>query len=321
MPVVSATVLQPETYVRLMTSWADASSETHVRFVRVNPVTCEEVVVRVHTAYDPSGQYILLSCDDTAVVWDTEAPLGVDLEYRVDGLVTGLSVTSVTVNIDDNGENHLKDPLHPCNDVRVGTCIDDPVCEDTTPGTFYIGHSSDVRNNHSISLLPVNGKRPVVISRQRQDPESMLRLGTQHCDDADAMVAINDPGTPLLWQSLPQYCIADRYISVGTYEIERLGVDQRLEVRIHSLPYVQVDRPVGPGQGVCGTRFMDLCEEFATWDELEAAGLTWNDLLLGNATGMFPAARRWIDVETEFATWADVEDGGTRTWQELRDGS
>jgi len=321
MPVVSATVVQPQTYVRLMTSWADASSETHVRFVRVNPLTCEEVTVRVHTAYDQSGEYILLSCDDTAVVWDTEAPLGVDLEYRVDGLVTGLSVTSITVNIADNGENHLKDPLHPCSDIRVGTCIDDPICDDTTPGIFYIGHSTDTRNNHSVSLLPVNAKRPVVISRERQDPESTLRLGSQHCDDADAMVVINDPGTPLLWQSLPQYCIPDRYISVGTYEIDRLGVDQRLEVRIHTMPYVQVERPAGPGQGVCGTRFMDLCEDFATWDEMEAAGLTWNDLLLGNGTGMLPLSRRWFDVETGFASWSAVEAGGTRTWQELRDGS
>lgn len=320
MPIVSATILQPETYVRLMTSWADASSETHVRFTRVNPVTCEEVPVRVHTAYDPSGEYILLSCDDTAVVWDTEAPLGVNLQYRVDGLVTGLTTTSIVVNVADNGENHLKDPLHPCSDIRVATCIGDPDCVDSNPGTFYIGHSTDIRNNHSVSLLPVNAKRPVVISRQRQDPESSLRLGTQLCEDADAMVTINDPGTPLLWQSLPQYCIPDRYISAGTYEVDRLGVDQRLQVRIHTMPYVQVQRPAGPAQGVCGTRFMDLCEIYPTWDAVEAAGLTWNDLLLGNATDMFPASRRWIDVETGFASWLAVEAGGTRTWQELRDG-
>lgn len=322
MPVVSATVVQPQTYVRLMTSWADASSETHVRFVRVNPATCEETVVRVHTAYDETGEYILLSCDDTAVVWDTEAPLETDLEYRVEGLVTGLSVTSVTVNIDNNGENHLKDPLHPCNDVRVGTCIDDPVCEDTTPGTFYIGHSADIRNNRSISLLPVNGKRPIVISRQRQDPESVLRLGTQHCDDADAMVAINDPGTPLLWQSLPEYCLEDRYISVGTYEVDRLGVDQRLTVRIHTMPYVVVERPAGPAQGVCGTRFVDLCEEYATWDDMAAAGLTWNDLLLGNAVTppLVPTSRRWIDVETQFTDWLDVETSNT-DWAQVRDGA
>lgn len=321
MPVVSATVVQPQTYVRLMTSWADVPTETHVRFTRIDPDTCEETAVRVHTAYDESGEYILLSCDQTAVVWDTEAPLGVSVEYRADGLVTGLSTSTVVVVIDDNGENHLKDPLHPCNDVRVAVCIDDPICEDSDPGSFYIGHSSDVRNAHSTSLLPVNATKPITISRARQDPESTLAIGTQLCGDADAMVEINAPGTPLLWQSLPEYCMADRYISVGPYEVGRLGVDQRLTVRTHAMPYAEVERPAGPGQGVCGTRWVDLCDEYDTWDEMQAAGLTWNDLLLGNAVSppLVPASRRWIDVETEFTDWADVE-ASNADWAEVRDG-
>lgn len=324
MPIVSATVVQPQTYVRLMTSWADASSETHVRFVRVNPATCEEVAVRVHTAYDESGEYILLSCDDTAVVWDTEAPLGVDLEYRVDGLVTGLEVTSITVNIDDNGENHLKDPLHPCNDIRVATCIDEVGCDldPADPETFYAGHSKDIHNNRSVSLIPVMESYPVAISRPRQKPESVLWLGTQTCNAKDAVEQINAPGTPLLWQSLPEYCMEDRYISVGAYESSRLGVDQRLTVRIHTMPYATVRRPAGPGDGICGTRYIDLCDEYATWDDMAAAGLTWNDLLLGNAVTppLVPASRRWIDVETEFTDWLDVETSNA-DWQQVRDGA
>lgn len=323
MPIVSATVVQPQTYVRLMTVWADLPTETHVRFVRVNPETCEEVVVRIHTAYDESGEYILLSCDDSAVVWDTEAPLETDLEYRVEGLVTGATVTSVTVNIDDNGENHLKDPLHPCNDVRVATCIDEVGCDDDGDvETFYIGHARDTRANRSVSLIPVMESLPIVISRPRQAPESLLRLGTQTCDARDSIVQISEPGTPLLWQSLPEYCIEDRYISVGTYDVDRIGVDQRLTVRIHSMPYATVRRPAGPGQGVCGTRFMDICDVYDTWDEMAAAGLTWNDLLLGNAVAppLVPASRRWADVEAEFTDWADVETSNV-DWQQVRDGA
>lgn len=319
MPLVSATVVQPQTYVRLFTSWADLPVVDYVRFIRVNPDTCEEVTVRVHTAYDSTGDYILLSCDDTAVVWDTEAPLGVDLEYRVEGLGTTTTVTSVIVNIDDNGELHLKDPVNPCHDVRVAVCIDEPVCEDSDPGTFYVGHTSDVHHAHSINLLPVNGDRPITISRTRQEPESQLVLGTQDCGDADAMNLVNKPGGPLLWQSLSEYCMEDRYISIGDYDESRLGVDQRLTVRIHAMPYLVTNRPPGPGKGPCGVRWNDLCDEFDTWDELTAAGMTWNDLLLGNASGMFPLARRWIDVETGFADWLAVEADGT--WQDIRDGT
>lgn len=319
MPIVSATVVQPQTYVRLFTSWADMPTVDYVRFVRVNPVTCEEEVVRVHTAYDSTGEYILLSCDNTAVVWDTEAPLETNLEYRVEGLGTAVTVTSVVVNIDNNGENHLKDPLNPCHDVRVAVCIDEPGCVDSEVGTFYIGHSADVYHAHSINLLPVNASKPVTIFRTRQAPESMLMLGTQDCEDAEAMVELLAPGTTLLWQSLPEYCIEDRYASIGEYTVSRLGVDQRLEVRTHQMPYLVTQRPVGPGKAPCGIRWNDLCDEYATWDELAAAGLTWNDLLLGNATGMFPAARRWIDVETEFTDWLDVETSNT-DWQQVREG-
>lgn len=306
MPVVSASVIQPQTYVRLQTSWADLPVVDYVRFVRVNPLTCEETVVRVHTAYDSSGEYILLSCDDTAVVWDTEAPLGVDLEYRVEGLGSTTTVTSAIVNIDDNGELHLKDPVNPCHDIRVAVCIDD-VCTDSDPGTFYAGHSSDVHHALSINLLPVNATKPIVISRLRQAPESVLVLGTQDCDDADAMVLLHSPGTPLLWQSLPEYCMADRYISVGDYTVSRLGVDQRLEVRIHQQPYLQVERPAGPGNGPCGVRWNDLCDIYDTWDEMAAAGLTWNDLLLGYASDAVPERRTWDDVLAEYTDWDDVQ--------------
>ena len=321
MPIVSATVVQPQTYVRLQTSWADLTVVDYVRFVRVNLETCEEVTVRVHTAYDSSGEYILLSCDDSAVVWDTEAPLGVDLEYRVEGLGTTVTATSVTVNIDDNGENHLKDPLNPCSDVRVATCIDEVGCVDSVVGTFYVGHTANARHPHSINLLPVKATLPVTRSRPRQAPESLLVLGTQECEDAEAVVTLNAPGTPLLWQALPEYCMADRYISVGEYTESRLGVDQRLEARVHSMPYLQTARPEGPGNGHCGVRWVDLCDTYATWDDMAAAGLTWNDLLLGNAVTppLVPASRRWIDVETEFTNWLDVETSNTN-WAQVRDG-
>lgn len=321
MPVASATVVQPQTYVRLMTSWADLSSVDYVRFVRVNPETCEETVVRVHTAYDDTGEYILLSCDDTAVVWDTEAPLGVDLEYRVEGLGSSTTVTTVVVNIDDNGELHLKDPLQPCHDVRIALCIDDTECppEEEGLGTFYIGHNPDDRAPHHINLLPVNATLPITVSRKRQAPTSALFLGTRDCDDLEAMEELTSPGTPLLLQTLPEYCIDDRYISVENHTIGRLGVDQRLTVRIHQLPYATVARPAGPGKGPCGVRWVDLCDIYETWDDLAAAGLTWNDLLLGYASDETNVARRvWLDVETDFADWAAVEANGD--WQELRDG-
>lgn len=146
----------------------------------------------------------------------------------------------------------------------------------------------------------------------------MLALATQDCEDLDAMEELTAPGTPLLFQALPEYCIEDRYISVDTHTIGRLGVDQRLTVRTHQLPYVKVGRPPGPGKGPCGIRWNDLCDIYATWDDMAGDLLTWNDLLLGFASPEADMERRvWLNVENGFADWAAVEAFGT--WQLLRD--
>jgi hypothetical protein len=137
----------------------------------------------------------------------------------------------------------------------------------------------------------------------------------------------NEPGTPLLFQAPEQYCIPDRYISVGSLTENRFSVDQRNQFRVMGLPYVTVDRPEGPADGPCGTRMIDLCDIYTSWGALAIAGLTWTDLLLGEASPNGPgqpappaAARTWGDVNTQFADWTAVNAGGTRDWGELRDG-
>lgn len=320
MPLVTATVVQPQTYVQLYTNWIDEPLVDYVRFIRVVDATCEESVVRVHTAYDDSGDYILLSCDSTAVVWDTEAPLNTQLSYRVEGLDSSTTVSTGPITIDDNDSLYLKDPLHPCSDLQIDTCIDDPDCVETGPGVMYAGMGDISRPSHSINLLPNNASLPISISRQRQAPVSTLYLATKTFDDRDALVDLLQPGTPLLFQALPEYGFPDWYIDVATPSEVPLSRDQSYPVRTHQLPFLVVARPPGPMDGVCGTRWMDMCDIYATWGDMATAGLTWNDLLLGYASGDSGVTRRrWIDVETGFANWAAVEANGT--WQDLRDGT
>jgi hypothetical protein len=53
---------------------------------------------------------------------------------------------------------------------------------------------------------------------------------------------------------------------------------------------------------------------------------TYDDLLLGLASDDGPTSgdpglmRTWDEVQAEFADWTDVEGGGTRDWDELRNG-
>lgn len=248
-------------------------------------------------------------------------------EFQVSQL-TATAAASSCVTVTVASENvWLKSPLHPCLDVAVGIC--DPMlldCEETDR-VSYVGTFDDNYAPNTVLLSPVNRKYPIPVNRIRRAPTATLRLLAHDCDAKDAVLAINDPGDPLLFQAPADYCIPDRYISVGALDETRFSVDQRDDFRLMTLPYATVERPEGPADGICGARIADLCDIYTSWSALAAAGLTWTDLLLGEASPNGPGqptppagARTWGDVETEFVNWLAVEAGGTRDWGELRDG-
>lgn len=238
--------------------------------------------------------------------------------------VSATACETVTVESDSVW---LKNPLHPCLDIEVGLC--NPMLEDCEEDSrvTYAPHSGHSYAPNSVVLAPANRRRPIPVSRVRRDASATLRLIAHDCAAKDAVLAINAPGDPLLFQAPAAYCIPDRYITVGIEDEDYLGVDQREEFRLMTLPYETVDRPQGPADGICGARIADLCDIYASWGALMIAGLSWNDLLLGLASPNGPGqpeppegARTWDDVEAEFADWDAVEAGGTRDWDELRDG-
>lgn len=221
----------------------------------------------------------------------------------------------------------LKSPLNPCSDVEVGNCT--PMLEDCGEDVrvSYVGHDPDDYAPNTALWSPVNQVYPIPINRLRRAPTSVLRLLAHDCEARDAVLAANAPGDPLLFQAPADYCIPDRYISVGVLNESRISVDQREDFRLMSLPYATVARPSGPANGVCGARIEDLCDIYASWAAMAMADLTWTDLLLGEASPNGPGqpeppagARTWDDVLAEFADWTAVEGGGTRDWDELRDG-
>lgn len=219
----------------------------------------------------------------------------------------------------------LKNPLNPCLDLEIGLCNPamDFDCEEDSR-ISYVGMADDELEPNTVVSVPANRKYPIPTNRVRRSPRSELRLLAHDCTARDAVLAANDPGDPLLFQAPTDYCIPDRYISVGTETESRISRDQREDFRLMLLPYVVVQRPEGPANGICGARMEDLCDIYASWSSMVIGGLTYTDLLLGLASndGPFTTAdlRTWLDVETGFANWLAVEAGGARDWGELRDG-
>lgn len=245
-------------------------------------------------------------------------------EVRQERPVT-VNVCTAPITIVDSSNVRLKDPLNPCNDLTIGLC--NPMVTDCGEDIriSYAGEASETRPANTLILNPANHKYAIPVSRRRRAPATELRLITHDCDTRDQVVAINEPGTPLLLQLPDVYCQEDRYISVGDVLESHISIDQREEFRLMALPYITVERPAGPANGVCGTRIKDMCEIYTSWSSMTIAGLLWKDLLTGAASNNSPGdnfagLRTWDEVNTEFANWTAVNTPGSRTWTDLLNG-
>lgn len=235
---------------------------------------------------------------------------------------TPVQSCSTDLMVGSSGWSMLRDPMRPCNDLHVGICwTPDPNCV-PSQGVFFQRLEGEGYAGNSVELRPFNSPRPASASRERSDAASALVLVTRTFADRDAMLEILRAGTPLLWQAPPEYGQPDRYIQIGDVNVSRYNPDHRYQPRTFTLPFLTEDRPEGPTQGICGTRVKDMCDTYTSWNAMQTAGLSYQDLLLGFASPSGPPdpnRRHWIDVENGFANWLAVETA-PNTWKTLRDG-
>ena len=119
-----------------------------------------------------------------------------------------------------------------------------------------------------------------------------------------------------------KYGYETAYISVGDVALGRVSRDYRRQWQISALPWVITRRPGGLMYGVYGARWSDICSPYTTFDAATAAGVTWTQVVLGDASidNTAMSLRTWQQVKTSFASWSAVNNG-TRTWQLLLAGS
>jgi hypothetical protein len=313
----SITVTNQPVYGRnlIQINWSD---EPSVQFARVIRIASDgtEMWVRAHTFADTDGYSIELSAG-LAVLYDTEAPMDVPVSYRTESDESSSTATTSQSVLMSGNDMWLKAPLRPWADQRVtqGT----PGVPDCVPegGIYFGGMATDTRPNRS-GIIPINNRRnPISAARTRGGIQSSMLYVSRRFVDRDAMIELNAPGDALLFQAPAAYGIPDHYQWVDTYQINRLSNDHRKQWRTHTMPYTEVDRPPGLAEGVLGNRWVDLCDPYATFGDAEAAGQTWTNVLLGQATNPpIPGFRLYSDIPVDFATYADIPTGG-RTYEDL----
>jgi hypothetical protein len=193
------------------------------------------------------------------------------------------AATSAGVVVQSLGACRLKDPLRPGLNVRVDFAFDpNPQCT-PTEGIFFQSLDTQSQGANAATFNVNNQANPIVVSKTRSSPTSTLTLVSRTFPDRDRLVALLASGSPLLFQVPDEYGIADRFMSVGTTAISQLMPDTRFPIRVASLPHAVVSAPGGPMQGTVGARWSDMCNRYASWGAVNAAGLTWTQVLQGAA--------------------------------------
>lgn len=193
------------------------------------------------------------------------------------------TVTSAVVVVSAEGRGWLKDPLHPAVDVPLLIDVDlSPECA-AQAGTYFVGIGTTTRRPDSTSYDVPDSALPVTQWSIRKAPTRQLRVFTRTWPDRDQFNALAASGAPILLQLPATYEEPDRVYAWGETTEDRIANDHRKPWRVFNVPMAHAHSPAGPSAGVFGTRYQDL-DGYETYADAEAAGITWQDVLYGQAS-------------------------------------
>lgn len=244
-----------------------------------------------------------------ATMWDSVAPLGTAVFYRVREtmVVSGVAgtpsgatpvvLTSNTVTITGQGDGWLKDPAQPVNDVHlVPGCVGSgPPQNCSPPGGITFQALADETFESSNGVFDIiNAARDRVVSQLRQAARFALTLVAHRLADAYSVEVLLRSGRVLCLQLDPQYGFGydtwnTDYVNVDDVKRGRIASnDMRyverlwtLPLRLVGAPAITVGRTAGNGIGVKGTTYSAGTASGRTYAVRTATGNTYVDSTLG----------------------------------------
>ena len=207
------------------------------------------------------------------------------------GTVTTAGPVTVTTAA---GESWLKDPARPWANVRIDLCATTPsdaitlVCDTPAPdepaAVLVAAGLGDETYAGDFTLFPIlNRTRPADVFAYRKDVVTSWRIVSRTLATMNTLLTFYAWGGPILIQVPAAYGWPDRYYQPGDVAVSRLSVALDVPLRLFTVPLTAVDAPVGPVQGTCENNWCGVDAAYATWANLTATGLTWGDIVEGDA--------------------------------------
>lgn len=222
-------------------------------------------------------------------LYDTEMPLDVAVQYRSTNNL-GTVTTAGPVTVVSSGFGWLKDPARPWANVRIDDCTDTPVptmCATplTEPAVSLIADGLGAEEYAGdFTLFPVlNRPRPADVYAYRKDATTSWRILSKTLTSMDTLNTFYAWGGPIFLQLPPAYGWPDRYYQPAEVVVSRVSNILTVPYRMWDVPLTVVDAPVGAPQGTCENNWCILGTTYATWAALNATGLTWGDVVEGDA--------------------------------------
>lgn len=201
-----------------------------------------------------------------AVVDDYEAPMDVELTYRMMQVVPASSADPVVVTgvtLASNGWSWLKDPAIPSRNVRLDEITNMEVeTYASRAGVFDI----------------IDRSRPVVVAALRRDRTTQLDITTATEAQRQAVELILSSGQVLLLSTPIAYAWGNEYVHIGDVTESRVGVADE-PTRRWVMPITVVDRPIALSYQPATMTWADVVGDWPTWSDLTAEVDTWQDLI------------------------------------------
>jgi len=228
--------------------------------------------------------------NEVGIYNDTSVPLDTVVWYRWMGQPGDRNIVQGPYIEVSDGTVLLKDPLRPWANLSVDFCDTATtamqlLCDPDGPRLVWIGFGDEVRRADAHLFDIYQSETPADLYGRRKRLDGSFQVLAKTLEASDAMHALLTAGGPIQIQMPTVYGFPDAFVQPGDVTRAYLGGqrDQRMPFRVWSMPFTVVERPLGPQQGTDTANWCALQEQFATYQDLTNAGLTWAQVANGSA--------------------------------------